>query len=126
MLTCPLCKKDLTEPVRACPQCRADLSLLADLMTDVRKLLDRADSLRKAGELAPAVQAYFDVLDADPTNAEARAAVGPVLRSLRVAGRIGAAPPAGSSSLHAGLIVGAAVAALALGYLCYFAARTII
>ena len=72
------------------------------------------------------MQAYLDVLDADPTNAEARAAVGPVLRSLWVAGGVGADPPAGSSSLNAGLIVGATVAALALGYLCYFAARTII
>jgi predicted TPR repeat methyltransferase len=116
MLTCPLCKKELPTPERTCPRCQADLSLLADLKTDVRRLLDRADAHRKAGEIAPAVQAYLAALDVDPTNAEARAAVGPVLLAVRTAARIG--PPADGGSvgqLFATLAV--AAGAVLVGYL---------
>src|SRR4051794_28815350 len=87
MLTCPLCQKELPAPAPRCPRCQADLSLLANYMTDLRAQLDRADAPRRAGELAAAVQAYFDVLETDPTNADARAALGPVLRALHVSGR---------------------------------------
>src|SRR5436309_4676694 len=88
MLTCPLCQKELSEPAPRCPRCQADLALLTNYMTDLRSHLDRADAHRRAGELAAAVQAYCDVLDVDPTNAEARTALGPVLRALRAAGRV--------------------------------------
>src|SRR5437763_11642979 len=89
MLTCPLCKNDLPDAPRTCPRCQADLSLLTDLVNDVRALLDRAEAHRKAGEIVPAVQTYLAVLDVDPTNAEARAAVGPVLLAVRTAHRVG-------------------------------------
>src|SRR2546430_1069804 len=62
MLTCPLCKNDLPDAPRTCPRCQADLSLLADLVNDVRALLDRAEAHRKAGEIVPAVQTYLAVL----------------------------------------------------------------
>jgi Flp pilus assembly protein TadD len=59
------------------------LSLLSDYTSGVRTLLEKADGLRRDGQLAPAVQAYLEVLETDPANAEARAALGPVLRALR-------------------------------------------
>ena len=52
-------------------------------MNDVRTQLERADALRQDGQLAPAVQAYLDVLDVDPANADAQAALGPILRAGR-------------------------------------------
>lgn len=82
MIACPVCKSDLPETARTCPRCRADVSLLTSFVTDVRQLLDRADAHRRAGDLAPAVEAYLDVLQVDPLNAEARAVLGPVLRAL--------------------------------------------
>src|SRR5436309_1166897 len=85
MLTCPLCQKELAEPVPRCPRCQTDLSLLADFVTDLKTLLDKADAHRRAGELAAAVQTYLAVLDVDPANAEARAAIGPVLGGIRAA-----------------------------------------
>ena len=116
-LKCPLCQKALPAPARSCPRCQADLSLLADLMTDVRILLDRADAHRRAGELAPAVQAYLDVLDVDPANAEARAALGPVLLAVRAAHRVGAPTRDAMPVGHAVLILAAAAGAVLLGYL---------
>jgi hypothetical protein len=58
---------------------------LADFVTDLKTLLDKADNHRRAGEIALAVQRYFDVLEVDPTNAEARAALSPFLRAMRSA-----------------------------------------
>ena len=115
MLTCPLCKKDVAEPQRTCPRCQADLSLLADLMSDVQTLLTRAESHRKAGEIAPAVQAYLTALDVDPTNTEARAAVGPVLLAVRSAARID--PSRASASLAATIVtLVVAIVAVAVGF----------
>src|SRR5947208_12630011 len=114
MLNCPLCQKELAAPAPRCPRCQADLSLLATYMTDLRTYLDRADAHRRAGELAAAVQAYCDVLEVDPTNAEARAALGPVLRAVRAAGR--APPPARrTAGLALLLTIGLAVTAFAIG-----------
>ncbi len=116
MFTCPVCKKELPGPAPRCPRCQADLSLLADYMTDLRALLDRADAHRRAGELAPAVQAYLDVLEVDPTNAEARAALGPVLRALRVTDRLGGRRPGVRILALVVFTVGVAAGAFALGY----------
>jgi hypothetical protein len=85
MLTCPLCKTELPAPAPRCPRCQADLTLLSDFVTDLQALLDKADAHRKAGEIAPAVQAYFEVLEVDLANAEARRALGPVLWAIRCA-----------------------------------------
>jgi hypothetical protein len=82
-------------------------------MADLRVHLDRADAHRRAGELAAAVQAYCDVLDVDPTNVEARVALGPVLSVLRVAGRRSQARPAGLTLL---LTMGLAATAFVIGY----------
>jgi hypothetical protein len=77
---------------------------------DAHSLLEKADALRTEGQLAPAVQAYLDVLEADPTNAEARAALGPVLRALRA--------PRPAFNGAALMVVGALIAAasFAAGY----------
>jgi hypothetical protein len=87
MLTCPLCKMDLPAPAPRCPRCQTDLSLLSDFVTDLKTLLDKADAHRRAGEIAAAVETYLAVLDVDPTNDVARAALGPVLLGLRAADR---------------------------------------
>ena len=76
---------------------------------DAHALLEKADALRTEGQLAPAVQAYLDVLEIDPANAEARAALGPVLRALRAprpATNGAALPIAGAVILAAGVAVG--------------------
>jgi hypothetical protein len=88
MLTCPLCKNELPDVTPRCPRCQADLSLLSQFVTDLKTLLNKADAHRKAGEIGAAVQAYLDVLDIDPANADARDALGPVLRAVRTAERI--------------------------------------
>ncbi len=111
MLTCPLCQKEIAEPVPRCPRCQADLSLLADFMSDLKTLLDRADAHRRAGDLARAVQAYLAVLDVDPANAEARAALGPGLLAVRAAG--GAGPTGRRRSAVWPFLAGAAVTAAA-------------
>lgn len=79
-------------------------------MADVRTQLDRAEQLRQNGQLAPAVQAYLDVLDIDPANLEARAALGPILRAVRV--------PRSKSAAMLAMMAGAAIAAIsfAAGY----------
>src|SRR5262245_58901776 len=112
MLTCPLCQKHLELPQRACPRCQADLSLLADLMTDVQTLLARAETYRKSGELAPAVQAYLEVLAVDPTNADARAALGPVLLAVRTASQV---EPYRKASSFIAMILTLAIAVMAVG-----------
>jgi predicted TPR repeat methyltransferase len=114
MLACPMCQKELTEPAAKCPRCQADLSLLADFVTDLQTLLDKADGHRKAGDLAAAVQAYLAVLDVDPSNAMARAALGPALLAVRTAARLEpAANPTGYIAVV--LAVAAVIAAFAAG-----------
>ena len=117
MLTCPLCKNNVAPPARACPRCKADLSLLADLLADVQTLLARAEAHRKAGEIAPAVDAYLGVLDVDPTNADARAALGPVLRGIHTAQRVAAEPPEAVPLKHVFVTLALAAGALVLGFL---------
>lgn len=109
-LTCPLCQKPNPPTARACESCKSDLTLLSALMNDVQAMLNEADKLRQDGQLAPAVQAYLDVLDADPANAEARAALGPILRALRA--------PRPRASGHLSMLMGAGIgaAAFAAGY----------
>jgi hypothetical protein len=79
-------------------------------MSDLRTQLDRANELRQDGQLAPAVQAYLDVLDVDPANAEAKAALGPILRAIRA--------PQSKSAAMLWMVAGAAIAAIsfAAGY----------
>jgi hypothetical protein len=114
MLACPMCQKELAAPAAKCPRCQADVSLLADFVTDLRTLLGKADAHRQAGDLAAAVQAYLAVLDVDPANAAARAALGPALLAVRTAGRV---EPTVSNSGHVGIIlaVAAVIAAFAAG-----------
>jgi hypothetical protein len=117
MITCPLCKKVVEVPARTCPRCQADLSLLVDLVTEVQKLLAQAEAHRKAGEVAPAVEAYLAVLDVDPTNADARAAVGPILRGIHTAQRVAAMPPAEVAFKHVVVTLTLAATAVVLGFL---------
>jgi hypothetical protein len=107
---CPVCRTEFRGGEITCSLCRADLGLLSHFMNDVRTQLDRADQLRQDGQLAPAVQAYLDVLEVDPANAEARAALGPILRAVRV--------PQSKSAAMLWMITGAAIAAIsfAAGY----------
>lgn len=104
-IICPMCRREVESGTAACPTCRADLSLLSGLSSDVDKLLAKANQLRQDGQLAPAVQAYLDALDVDPGNDEARAALGPVLRAIRV--------PAPETGRGSWMLAGAAIAAAA-------------
>jgi predicted TPR repeat methyltransferase len=117
MLTCPMCRTELAEPAPRCPRCQTDLSLLADFVTDLATLLQKADGHRKAGELAAAVQAYLAVLDVDPANAVARSAIGPALLAVRTAGRAEPPRPIGSAIIVIALLAVAAAftAGLCLG-----------
>lgn len=78
-----MCKKALDAPARACPRCRADLSLLMDHVGHLQDGLARADALTREGELAEAVWAYLEVLDVDPDNPVARRQVGRVATAVR-------------------------------------------
>jgi hypothetical protein len=116
MLTCPLCKKELESPAPRCPRCQADLSLLAEYMTDLRTILDSADAHRRAGAIGPAVSAYCAALDLDPANAEARAALGDVVLALRATQRLDGRRSHGWAVVVLGVIVALAAAAFAVGY----------
>ncbi len=116
MLTCPLCKKAVAIPARTCPRCQADLSLLTELMADVQKLVARAEGHRKAGELAASVQAYLEVLEVDPTNADARAALGPVLLAVQTAHRVANSRPEPIGLVPMVATLALAAVALILGY----------
>src|SRR5262245_37593010 len=83
MLTCPQCKKTWAEPVRQCPTCQADLSLLASFVLDLRQELDRADAFLRSGDVGRAVQAYLGVLEVDPENATARERAAAVAEAVR-------------------------------------------
>ncbi|MGE3804655.1 MAG: hypothetical protein AB7K24_08300 [Gemmataceae bacterium] len=83
MLICPMCKKDLDEPVRVCPRCQADLSLLADYVDNMRDGLSDAERLTRSGRLGEAVWAYLEVLEIEPENAAARKQVGRVVAAVR-------------------------------------------
>jgi hypothetical protein len=88
MLTCPLCKTEVADGIPKCPKCQTDLTLLADYVGDLQTLLNKAETHRKAGELAAAVETYLAVIEIDPTNAEARSALGPALLAIRTAMRL--------------------------------------
>jgi hypothetical protein len=113
MPTCPLCKKPLRQPVRECPGCRADLSLLADYAAQLERGLARAQELTRAGELGEAVWAYLEVLEADPEQPAARRQVGRVAAAVRhfdrAAGRRTALP------FWVGVLAWGCVAVLAFG-----------
>jgi predicted TPR repeat methyltransferase len=81
------------------------VSLLQKAAGEVHTILQLAEQLRLDGQLAPAVQAYLEVLEIDPSNAAARAALGPILRALRAPGR--------RSSMAAAMLCGAIIAAAA-------------
>jgi hypothetical protein len=83
MLKCPQCAKPLRELARRCPSCQADLDLLVDYVSHLQGGLDRAENLVRAGELAPAVWAYLEVLEVDPDNATARRQVSQVASAVR-------------------------------------------
>lgn len=127
MLTCPLCKTSLPAPTPRCPRCQTDLALLADFVTDLKTLLDKADAHRRAGEIAPAVQAYLAVLDVDPANETAREVLGPVLLALRSADRISRAHQRHAVSVTAVVVLGivacAFVSGVAWGILRYWPDR---
>jgi hypothetical protein len=83
MPTCPQCNKVLVELTRRCPSCQADLDLLVDYVSHLQGGLERAENLVRAGELAPAVWAYLEVLEVDPDNAAARRQVSQVAAAVR-------------------------------------------
>jgi hypothetical protein len=83
-----MCKTELPAPTPRCPRCQTDLSLLADFVTDLKTLLDKADAHRRGGEIALAVQAYLNVLEVDPSNSVARDTVGPALIAARTIERM--------------------------------------
>jgi hypothetical protein len=85
LLNCPnpTCKKPLAAPVKTCPSCRADLSLLVHYVENLTDGLDQAERLTRAGELGEAVWAYLAVLEVDPDNAAARRQVGKVATAVR-------------------------------------------
>jgi hypothetical protein len=83
MLTCPMCKKRLPGPVRQCPTCRTDLSLLMDYVTALDDGLAQAERLTRAGELGEAVWTYLEILEVDPDNATARRQVSRVATAVR-------------------------------------------
>ncbi len=85
MITCPMCKKKLSTatPVKECPSCRCDVSLLVDYVQHLREGLVQADAFTRSGELGEAVWAYLEVLEIDPDNATARRQVGKVVTAVR-------------------------------------------
>ena len=83
MLTCPMCKKPLTESTPRCPRCGTDLSLLTDYVEHLHDGVARADALTRQGDLGEAVWAYLEVLEVDPDNAAARKQVGRVATAVR-------------------------------------------
>src|SRR5215475_1232319 len=85
LLNCPnpTCKKKLPAPVKTCPSCRADLSLLVHYVENLAEGLDQAERLTRAGELGEAVWTYLAVLEVDPDNATARRQVGQVATAVR-------------------------------------------
>ncbi len=85
MITCPMCKKKLTTatPLKECPSCRCDVSLLVDYVQHLREGLVQAEAYTRAGELGEAVWAYLEVLELDPDNATARRQVGKVVTAVR-------------------------------------------
>ena len=116
MLTCPLCKAEVPDATPRCPRCQADLSLLANFVNDLSTLLEKADAHRRAGEIAPAVQAYLDVLEVDPANAVARDALGPVLRAMRTAERVSRTQQRIATAAFAVLILGIIAIAFWAGF----------
>lgn len=82
-ITCPLCKHELEQPAAECPNCRADLSLLADFQIQLQGGLARAETLTRQGQLGEAIWTYLEVLEVDPENAAARAQVARVAAAVR-------------------------------------------
>ncbi len=82
-MRCPQCKTELTARPAQCPRCKADLSLLADLIGQVESLRARATQAKSAGQIGPAIEAYLQMLEIDPTDAEAKEAVGQSVRAIR-------------------------------------------
>ena len=91
-MRCPQCKTDLEGQPAQCPRCKADLSILADTLSRVEQLRARAEESRRAGAMGAAVEAYLEMLELDPTDAEAQAAVGQTLRAMRTVLRLEAKP----------------------------------
>lgn len=113
MLTCPLCQKEIDPPAATCPRCRADLALLADHIDEVHAYLSRDGDHPNALATAVSLRTYLEAHAADPTNAEAKAALGPIMPLISTAGR---------SGVSYGDVVIAVVAALftglVLGFVC--------
>ncbi len=90
MLKCPnpTCGKPLERLERACPRCRADLSLLIEYTDNLQDGIERAEAAVRSGELGEAVWAYLAVLEVDPDNSEAKRQVGQVAAAVRQFDRI--------------------------------------
>jgi hypothetical protein len=78
-----MCKKTLAAEARNCPRCSTDLSLLTDLLGNLREGLSHAETLTREGRLGDAVWAYLEVLEVDPENPTARDQVGKVVTAVR-------------------------------------------
>jgi hypothetical protein len=83
MITCPMCKKSLPDMEQTCRNCKADVSLLVDYVSNLDEGLRLAEQLMRDGELGEAVWAYLAVLEVDPDNATARRQVGKVATAVR-------------------------------------------
>jgi hypothetical protein len=83
MLKCPMCRKTLPEREKTCKNCKADVSLLVEYVSNLEEGLQRAEQLTRSGELGEAVWAYLAVLEVDPDNATARRQVGKVATTVR-------------------------------------------
>ena len=83
MLTCPMCKKTVTGPLKQCQRCGTDVTLLVDYVAHLEGGLTRAESLTREGKLGEAVWEYLKVLEVDPDNPKARRQVGQVATAVR-------------------------------------------
>lgn len=90
LMLCPMCKKELADDTATCPRCRADLSLLVGHQTFLKEGLSRADEWTRKGDLAEAVWAYLEVLEAEPFEPTARRQVGRVAAAVRHFDRLSA------------------------------------
>src|SRR5262245_33273067 len=83
MIECPMCKNRNPESAKECQRCKADVSLLAKYVADLKVGLSKAEKMTREGELGEAVWAYLAVREIDPDNGPAKRQVGKVATAVR-------------------------------------------